>query len=144
MIQWRETQVSIIFKIRIPNSPENRNLNCMKLLPAKIAVSRFNIIWWISLLEYYMGILTILQENTCRDAVMVDNKLKMYCIMNVYKVQAGKHLVTKNGIVRNFQKNFMNCTYLQPTKSRIQNPNTPNPVWQSHRQACQYICWPLF
>ena len=100
-----------IVKIRIPNSPENRNPNCMKLLPAKIAVSRFNI--HVSdeypLLEYCIGILTIREENICRDAVMFDNLLKsssMYCIMNVYKVQSGKHLVTKNGIVRNFQKNF--------------------------------------
>ena len=43
MFQWRETQVSIIVKIRIANSHENGNPNCVKLLPAKISVSRVNI-----------------------------------------------------------------------------------------------------
>ena len=72
-----------------------------------------------------MGILTIQEENTCRDAVMVDNKLKMYCIMNEYKVQAGKHLVTKNGIIRNFQKNFHELHLL--TTYQVPNPKPKNP-----------------
>ena len=77
-----------------------------------------------------MGILTILQENTCRDAVMVDNLLKsssMYCITNVYKVQSGKHLVTKNGIVRNFQKNFHELHLLTTYHIPNQKPKNPKP-----------------